>query len=480
MADGRANVPERAATLPQLLSGWSTPHEHVVQAMGHYPAKIFAELVETVAAGLRGVTTLDRPVIAYEPPQGVDGALLFLAAASAGIAAPVRPGLTAEEQNRTLGVIDPDLYLRADDIDIEALASEGRASNVDQTAPEPDDLALLLTTSGTTGSPKRVGLDHRRLTESAANIADWFELSSGDHALTIMPLFHIHGLVAGVLAPLAGRGSATPVSFDAFAFGRHAAEVQPTWCSAVPSMWELVLRRWRDRADELRSAPWRFLRTSSSALSPELMRELEATFEVPVLEAYGMTEAAHQISANPLPPRVAVPGSVGHPTGGIELRIATPDETGEGSIQIRGATVIDSYLGGESAESFVDGWFETGDEGYLDADGRLFITGRTSEFINRGGEKVSPLDVERALSSHASVDRAVAFPVRHEVLGQVPGALAVLRTGSTTTVDELRTHIAERLSRPKRPTRIEVVADWPTGPTGKVQRRFLAEQIGWE
>jgi acyl-CoA synthetase (AMP-forming)/AMP-acid ligase II len=311
------------------------------------------------------------------------------------------------------------------------------------------------------------------------NIASWFELGPTDHALTVMPLFHIHGLVAGVLAPIAGGGSVTPVPFDAFAFGSQIAELQPTWCSAVPSMWELVLARWRNRADELRAAPWRFLRTSSSALSATLMAELEAVFEVPVLEAYGMTEAAHQIAANPLPPGQRTADSVGLATGDVRIRIAKPDENGEGHIQITGSTIIDGYLSGEAPESFEDGWFATGDQGRLDDDGRLFITGRISEFINRGGDKLSPREIEGALNSVPGVERAVAFPLPHPVLGQVPAAAVVACPDAELDVAAINEHVATLLSRPKRPTKLEIVDDWPLGPTGKLQRKFLAEQLGW-
>ncbi len=480
-----------SATIPALLDTWqrgsSGPGSATHPELGGRPASEIVDLVRRVAGGLTqrvdgSAEGTGRPVIAYETPPGVDGALLFLAAASIGVAAPMRPGLTEAERHAALSLIAPDLFVAASPSVIDDLSSSGDlSSNEDPAgaAPTPDDLALVLTTSGTTGAPKRVGLSHRRLTRSATNIATWFELAPADHALTVMPLFHIHGLVAGVLAPIAGGGSVTPTSFDAFAFGTQIADLQPTWCSAVPSMWELVLTRWRNRADELRAAPWRFLRTSSAALPPTLMAELEEVFGVPVLEAYGMTEAAHQIAANPLPPAARTPDSVGLATGDVEIRIAAPNENGEGHIQIRGSTIIDQYLSGEAPESFDGGWFSTGDQGRIDADGHLFITGRISEFINRGGDKISPREIEAAISTHPDVERAVAFPLPHAVLGQVPAAAVILRTGATADVASIQGHIATLLSRPKRPTRLEVVDDVPLGPTGKIQRRFLGEQLDW-
>jgi acyl-CoA synthetase (AMP-forming)/AMP-acid ligase II len=209
------------------------------------------------------------------------------------------------------------------------------------------------------------------------------------------------------------------------------------------------------------------------------MAELEDVFDVPVLEAYGMTEAAHQIAANPLPPGERMADSVGLPTGDVEIRIASPDAKGEGHIQIRGTTIVDHYLSGEAPESFADGWFSTGDEGRLDADGRLFITGRISEFINRGGDKISPREIEAAISSHRDVARAVAFPLPHPVLGQVPAAAVILRPGADPDLASINDHIASLLSRPKRPTKLEIVDDVPLGPTGKLQRGFLGEQLGW-
>ncbi len=475
-----AELPDRPQTIHALLTRWAGSDQDSALRLGHLTASEALQRVDDIAGGLRAKAGIERPVIAYETPPGIDGALMFLAATSVGTAAPLRPGQTPAEQAAALELIAPDLFVAASNDGLDALGAIGKAGGpADGHRPGGADLALVLTTSGTTGKPKRVGLNHGRLVTSASNIASWFELGPADHALTVMPLFHIHGLVAGILAPIAGGGSVSPVPFDAFAFGRHVADIQPTWCSAVPSMWELVLARWRDRGDELRSAPWRFLRTSSSALSATLMADLEDVFGVPVLEAYGMTEAAHQIAANPLPPAHRTPDSVGLATGDVCIRIADPDAKGEGHIQINGSTIIDGYLSGEAPESFDDGWFSTGDQGRLTDDGRLFITGRISEFINRGGDKISPREIEAALTSHPGVERAVAFPLPHPILGQVPAAAVVTKPGADVDVAAINEHIAELLSRPKRPTKLEIVTDWPLGPTGKLQRRFLAEQIGW-
>jgi acyl-CoA synthetase (AMP-forming)/AMP-acid ligase II len=476
MAVPSAELPSNSttdpSTIPQLLDRWSRLAPHgPVPGFDRSPVEI-VERIRELASAMIDRAGIDRPVVAYRTPAGIDGALLFLAAASIGTAAPMRPDLTEGEEARALDLIRPDLHLT------DGTAGLGTITTKVLPSRSSGDPALLLTTSGTTGRPKRVGLDQRRLTTSATNIARWFRLTPDDRALTLMPLFHIHGLVAGTLAPIAGGGWFTPVRFDAFGFGSQIVEVRPTWSSAVPSMWELILTRWRDRPDDLRVAPWRFLRTSSSALSPALMSELEAVFGVPVIEAYGMTEAAHQIAANPLPPGERHPGSVGLGTGDIQIRISNPDATGEGQIEIRGSTVIDGYLDGESPDSFRDGWLATGDDGRL-VDGRLVITGRRSEFINRGGDKISPHEIEATLRCHPDVRRVAAFPLRHAVLGQVPGVAVVIDPESGVHADDLRQHLAGRLSRSKRPARLEIVEEIPLGPTGKLQRARLAELLGW-
>ncbi len=212
--------------------------------------------------------------------------------------------------------------------------------------------------------------------------------------------------------------------------------------------------------------------------------ELEETFGVPVIEAYGMTEAAHQMASNPLPPGERKPGSVGLPTG-LEIAVlgddGRPAPAGEtGRVAIKGPTVFAGYESNHeaNADSFADGWFDTGDEGLLDDDGYLFLKGRSKEFINRGGEKVAPAEVEDAMLGHPDVIEAVSFAVPDERLGENVGAAVVLREGAHVTEHELQRRVASRLADFKVPSVVVFVDDIPKGSTGKLQRIGLAERLG--
>ena len=365
------------------------------------------------------------------------------------------------------------------------------AAGVDEAGgaqPGPDDVALVLHTSGTTSRPKIVPLRQRNLASSAAGIADSLALVSGDRSLNVMPLFHIHGLLAGLLAPLSVGGSvvATP-GFDAFAFFGWLRSLRPTYYTAVPTMHQMVIARSKRHRDEAKASGLRFVRSSSASLPAPVLVELAELFGVPVIEAYGMTEATHQMCANPLPPGVAKPRSVGLPTG-IELGILDQQDrllaSGErGEVSIRGATVIDGYENNPEANAaaFTAGWFRTGDEGYVDDEGYLFLTGRLKEQINRGGEKISPLEVDEALLSHPEVAQAVTFSVPHPQLGEEVAAAVVLEPGSNTdeiTAAELRRHVGESLAAFKVPRQVLILDELPKGPTGKLQRIGLATRLG--
>jgi oxalate---CoA ligase len=299
----------------------------------------------------------------------------------------------------------------------------------------------------------------------------------------VMPLFHIHGLVAGLLAPLSVGGSviATP--------GFHLAEVldwmrllRASWYTAVPTMHQGILTRARDvGAGDL---ALRLIRSSSASLPPVVLEGLEEVFGVPVIEAYGMTEAAHQICSNPLPPGRRLAGSVGPPAG-PEVRVVDvdgapqpPGETGE--VVIRGTNVTSGYVANPeaNAEAFRDGWFRTGDQGWLDAEGALTLTGRLKEIINRGGEKVSPREVDEVLLEHPDVAQAVTFAVPDPVLGEAVAAAVVVREGTSPSVHELRSWVAGRVASFKVPAGVVLLDEIPTGPTGKLQRIGLAERLG--
>jgi acyl-CoA synthetase (AMP-forming)/AMP-acid ligase II/acyl carrier protein len=343
-----------------------------------------------------------------------------------------------------------------------------------------DDVALVLHTSGTTSRPKIVPLTHRNLTASAAHIGETLRLAESDVCLNAMPLFHIHGLVAGVLASLAAGGSAvcTP-AFDALQFLGWLERWNPSWYTAVPTMHQAILAEVQ-RGTKPSVGKLRFIRSSSAALPPSVMAGLEEVFGVPVVESYGMTEAAHQMASNPLPPRARKPGTVGLPAG---PEIVILDEKGVrltqgaiGEVAIRGANVTLGYANnpGANAAAYCDGWLRTGDQGYVDGDGYLTITGRLKELINRGGEKIAPREIDEQLLAHPGVSQAVAFAIPHSSLGEDIAALVVPRIGSSVSEAELRGFLLDRLPAFKVPSRILLRSDIPKGPTGKVQRIALA------
>jgi len=363
------------------------------------------------------------------------------------------------------------------------LPGTSAASGSPSSIAEAEDIALVLHTSGTTSRPKMVPLSHQNLCASAGHIGQALALGPSDRCLNIMPLFHIHGLVAAVLASLAAGASvvATP-GFDAPRFFDWVAAFQPAWYTAVPTMHRAILGRAGESRQALDRARLRFIRSCSSPLSPTVMAELEALFGVPVIEAYGMTEASHQISSNPLPPRIRKPGSVGVPTG---TEIGIMEAGGErllgqgagGEIVVRGPNVMRGYARQVGGQAFADGWFRTGDVGRLDADGYLFIEGRIKEIINRGGEKVAPREVEEVLLQHPAVAQALVFAMPDKTLGQEVAAAVVLRDASVTE-KQLRQSVAACLAYFKVPRRVITVNALPLGPTGKPQRIGLAEKLG--
>ena len=352
---------------------------------------------------------------------------------------------------------------------------------------EAADVALVLHTSGTTGRPKIVPLSHANLCASARNIRRTLDLSTTDRCLNIMPLFHIHGLVGAVLSSLGAGASVhcTP-GFNALRFFAWMEQVRPTWYSAVPSMHQAILSRAGRGANRetIAEVPLRLIRSSSSSLPPQVMAELEAAFGAPVIESYGMTEAAHQMTSNPLPPAPRKPGTVGV-AAGPEVAIMDPAgallAAGEiGEIVIRGEDVTEGYENNPqaNAESFTEGWFRTGDQGRMDAEGYLTVTGRLKEIINRGGEKISPREVDEVLMDHPAVAQAVAFAIPHDKLGEEVAAAIVLRDGAAASETDIREFAATRLAPFKLPRKVLILDDIPKGATGKVQRARLAEVLG--
>ena len=348
-----------------------------------------------------------------------------------------------------------------------------------------DDVALILHTSGTTSRPKIVPLSHRNVCASARNISATLRLTNADRELHVMPLFHIHGLIAGVLAPMAVGSSifCTP-GFNALKFFAWMKECQPTWYTAVPTMHQTILSRAAGNLDVIAANPLRFIRSSSSSMPTQVIAELEKVFGAPLIESYGMTEAAHQMSSNPLPPAKRIPGSVGL-AAGPEVRIMNLAgellAAGEiGEIVIRGENVTRGYENNDkaNAEAFTHGWFRTGDQGTLTEDGYLSLTGRLKEIINRGGEKISPLEVDEVLMDHPAVMQVVTFAMPHAKLGEDVAAAVVLREGKTLTERELRDFASTKLADFKVPKKILFLAEIPKGATGKLQRIGLAAKLG--
>jgi len=350
---------------------------------------------------------------------------------------------------------------------------------------EPDDVSMVLHTSGTTSRPKIVPLSQRNLAASAQNIRDTLRFTAADCGLNIMPLFHIHGLIAGVLAPLAAGSQVfcTP-GFNALKFFAWMDEAKPTWYTAVPTMHQAIIARAPKNLDVIARHPLRFMRSSSSSMPPQVIAELEAIFKAPLVEAYGMTEATHQMCSNPLPPQVRKPGSVGLAAG---PEVAIMGEDGSllprgaiGEIVIRGPNVTAGYENNAkaNAEAFTNGWFRTGDQGQMDAEGYVSLTGRLKEIINRGGEKVSPREVDEILMDHPAVAQVVCFGMPHPKLGEEVAAAVVLREGQTSTERELQAFVSSRAAEFKVPKRILIMDEIPKGATGKLQRIGLAQKLG--
>ena len=467
-------------------------------------------LIERVTATLNDLGIGLDDQVAIVLPNGPEMATAFLCVASAATAAPLNPAyrqdefefyledlrakaLIVEEGSESparraaekLGValltLIPERQIGAGAFE---LSGSPLGAAIRPGPVKPDDVALILHTSGTTSRPKIVPLRHANIWTSARNVAASLELSADDRALNVMPLFHIHGLIAGLCAPLSRGGAVFCTSgFNTLKFFAEMEEAKPTWYTAVPTMHQAILTRAGRHKEIIARRPLRFVRSSSSSLPPTVIGELEAAFKCPVIEAYGMTEATHQMASNPLN-GTRKPGSVGVPAG---PEIAIMDEAGQllaqgetGEVVIRGENVTAAYENNPKAngEAFVDGWFRTGDQGIIDTDGYLTLTGRLKEIINRGGEKISPREVDEALMDHPAVLQAVAFAVPHPTLGEDVGAAVVLREGLTATEQELGVFLSERLAAFKTPRKILFLAEIPKGATGKLQRIGLAQKLG--
>ncbi|HWK85085.1 MAG TPA: acyl--CoA ligase [Caldimonas sp.] len=479
------------------------------------PYAALRELVATTIATLNtaGAGRDDRVAIVLD--NGPEMAACFVACAAGTASAPLNPAYRADEFEFYLADLNAKLLVVAAgstspavavaeklgvcivDLVVDAGASAGSFRLVPRAAAapavsaaqggfaQPDDIAMVLHTSGTTSRPKIVPLTVANLCASAANIRASLALVPRDRGLNIMPLFHIHGLIAGVLAPLSAGASVycTP-GFNALKFFAWMDDAKPTWYTAVPTMHQAIVARAKNNAETIARNPLRFTRSSSSSMPPQVIKELEAAFGAPLIEAYGMTEATHQMASNPLPPLPRKPGSVGLAAGpsveimGAAGELLAPGETGE--IVIRGANVASGYENNPkaNAEGFRNGWFRTGDQGVKDGDGYITITGRLKEIINRGGEKVSPREVDEILMDHPAVAQVVCFGMPHPKLGEEVAAVVVLKPGGAATDRELQAFVAARAADYKVPKKILFMDEIPKGATGKLQRIGLAQKLG--
>jgi len=480
------------------------PEQDIRVSYGALRAQVQAVAEQLAAAGVaRG----ER--VASALPNGLPAIVSFLAASIAGTAAPLNPAYKEDEFRFYLEDTSAKvLILPPEGADEARRAADGRVPilgfDVDASgtvsltgvigrkpvaAPAVDDVALVLHTSGSTGRPKRVPLKHANLSISAQNVARSYDLTAEDVSLCVMPLFHVHGLVASTLATLSTGGTVVvPAKFSPLSFWRVARDHGVTWYSAVPTLHQLLLARAGEpvdgpgtpgRSKRAGTERLRFIRSCSAALPPQVMYGLEEAFGAPVLEAYGMTEAAHQMASNPLPPADHKPGSVGP---GTDVRISIMDKEGrhlaqgeQGEVVIQGPNVIRGYENNPEANatSFVDGWFRTGDQGYLDADGYLHLVARIKELINRGGEKISPREIDEVLLTHPAVAEAVCFGVPHGTWGEEVAAAVVLRDAASEA--DLLAYCRERLADYKRPKQIHITDAIPRTATGKIQRGVVAK-----
>lgn len=508
-------MPE-AATVSDLLQRGEVDSP-AIRGLDRAPLS-YAGLREQVAATVEmlngfGIGRNDRVAIVL--PNGPEMATAFVCLAAGATTAPLNPAYKAEEfdfyltdlgasallveQGSTSAAVDvahdrgiPVIGMCADParpagaFELQLMMGATPGATAETGMAQADDIALVLHTSGTTSRPKIVPLSHRNVCASARNICRTLSLTSSDVCLNIMPLFHIHGLVAAILSSLRAGGSVfCAPGFDALKFFGWLGRADPTWYTAVPTMHQAIIARSRRNRDAIDRARLRFIRSSSSSLPARVLHALEETFGVPVVEAYAMTEAAHQMTCNPLPPGQRKPGTVGCAAGPDVAIMAERGPTllprGEiGEVVIRGENVTAGYENNPraNAESFVDGWFRTGDQGVMDEDGYLTITGRLKEIINRGGEKISPREVDEVLMDHAAVQQVVTFAIPSASLGEEVAAAVVLREGANADERDIRTFASERLASFKVPRKVLILDEIPKGATGKLQRIGLAEKLG--
>jgi len=466
--------------------------------------KLFVNKISRQLAG-NGITNKDRAAIIL--PNGSYMASSFLAISSYMSAAPLNPAYKTNEYEFYLKDLSPKIVIVEPnsknnvievakklkipicEIKIQKDSPPGLFDLFEKSSeyslPEENDEALVLHTSGTTSRPKIVPLTNKNIFSSAVNISKSLELSEIDHCLNIMPLFHIHGLIA-ILATSMKVGASVCASngFNAIKFLELAKSEKITWYSGVPTMHQAILLRTEKNLELAKDLKLRFLRSSSASLPPAVFKKLNSIFKCPVIEAYGMTEATHQMTSNPLPPKIQKPGFVGVPAGPDVCimddndKILNQGEVGE--VCIKGNNVTLGYDNNPEAnkKSFSNGWFRTGDQGYFDQDGYLKISGRLKEIINKGGEKISPLEVDNILMDHPLIEQAVCFGYEDKMLGEEIAAAIIVKEGQNFSEIDVKNYAEEKLVKFKIPKKIFFVNEIPKGATGKLQRNILAKNFG--
>jgi acyl-CoA synthetase (AMP-forming)/AMP-acid ligase II len=510
--------------MPDTITDLLAPHDAASLAIGAPDRSwmTFGQLRDLTSATLKTLAGLGigpSQRVAIVLPNGPEMATAFITVAAGAVTAPLNPAYREEEYAFYLEDLNASALIVERDYDGPAVAAarqhniniirlvpeadgpagsfslqaDGTGTNgasAQETTSGPDDVGLILHTSGTTSRPKIVPLLQRNLAASARHIGQTLALTPADRCMNIMPLFHIHVLIAAVLSSLASGASiyCTP-GFNALSFFGWLDDAKPSWYTAVPTMHQAILSRASRNKDSIANASLRFIRSSSASLPPQVMTAVEETFGAPVIESYGMTEATHQMASNPLPPAAHKAGSVGIEAG-PKVRIANAtdnvllEQGAIGEVIISGPNVTPGYEANETANASaffeLDGarWFRTGDQGVLDEEGYLRITGRLKEIINRGGEKVSPLEVDEILMDHPAIQQVVTFAMPHAKLGEEVAAAVVLREGEQAEEKAIREFAATRLADFKVPRKVVILDEIPKGATGKMQRIGLAEKLG--
>ena len=452
-----------------------------------------------------GILNKDRAAIVL--PNGPFMASSFLAISSYMSAAPLNPSYKTDEYefylkdlNPKIVIVEPNSTNKVVEVakNLNIPVCEMKIKKDDPSGlfnlfdieskyqlPEENDEALVLHTSGTTSRPKIVPLTNKNIYSSAENISKSLNLSEADHCLNIMPLFHIHGLIAILAASIrSGASVCASNGFNALKFLELAKSEKITWYSGVPTMHQAILLRAEKNLELAKNLNLRLIRSSSASLPPAVFEKLNNVFGCSVIEAYGMTEATHQMTSNPLPPKKQKPGFVGIPAGpevcimDEKDKILNQGETGE--ICIKGDNVTLGYDNNPEANknSFTKGWFRTGDQGYFDQNGYLKISGRLKEIINKGGEKISPLEVDNVLMDHPLIEQAVCFGYEDKMLGEDIAAAIIVKEGKNCSEIDVKTYVEEKLAKFKIPKKIFFVNEIPKGATGKLQRNVLAKNFG--